>query len=76
MRGYGLSVERNPSPESLRDSTSPYGRGEEKPVPRPMIPFYSSTACSGAADCLRSAALLEPIMIASGSAHSVMIMTI
>jgi ABC-type branched-subunit amino acid transport system ATPase component len=27
---------------------------------------YSSTACSGAADCLRSAALVEPIMIASG----------
>ena len=28
--------------------------------------LYSITACSGAADCSRSAALVEPIMIASG----------
>ena len=28
--------------------------------------LYSITACSGAADCARSAALVEPIMIASG----------
>ena len=27
---------------------------------------HSITACSGAADCARSAALVEPIMIASG----------
>jgi hypothetical protein len=38
--------------------------------------FYSITACSGASACLRSAALLEPIMIASGIAHSVKIITI
>jgi hypothetical protein len=38
--------------------------------------FYSSTACSGATDCLRSAALLEPIISASGMAQSVMIITI
>src|SRR5437868_4120113 len=37
---------------------------------------YSITACSGAADCLRSAALVEPIMIPSGIAHSVKIITI
>ena len=37
---------------------------------------YSITACSGASDCLRSAALVEPIMIASGIAHSVNIITI
>ena len=37
---------------------------------------YSITACSGAADCLRSVALLEPIMIVSGIAHSVKIITI
>jgi hypothetical protein len=28
--------------------------------------LYSITACSGVSDCLRSAALVEPIMIASG----------
>ena len=37
---------------------------------------YSITACSGAADCLRNATLVEPIMIASGMAHSVMTMTV
>ena len=35
---------------------------------------YSITACSGAA-CLRSAALLEPIMIASGIVHRMKIIT-
>jgi hypothetical protein len=38
--------------------------------------LYSITACSGASDCLRSAALVEPIMIASGIAHRVKIITI
>ena len=38
--------------------------------------FYSMTACSGASDCLRNAALVEPIMIARGIAHSVKIITI
>ena len=37
---------------------------------------YSITAWSGASDCLRNAALVEPIMIASGIAHSVNIITI
>ena len=37
---------------------------------------YSMTACSGGSDCLRSAALLDPIMIVSGIAHSVKIITI
>ena len=37
---------------------------------------YSITACSGAADCSRSAALVEPIMIASGIAQAVKIITI
>jgi hypothetical protein len=37
---------------------------------------YSITACSGATACLRSAALVEPIMIASGIAHSVNSITI
>ena len=37
---------------------------------------YSMTACSGTTDCLRSVALLEPIMIVSGIAHSVKIITI
>ena len=36
---------------------------------------YSITACSGASDCLRNAALVEPIMIPSGIAHSVKIIT-
>ena len=40
------------------------------------IPIYSMTACSGGSDCLRSAALLDPIMIVSGIAHSVKIITI
>jgi hypothetical protein len=38
--------------------------------------LYSITAWSGAICCLRSAALVEPIMIASGIAHSVKIITI
>jgi hypothetical protein len=29
VRGYGLSSGSNPSPELLRNSTSPHGRGEE-----------------------------------------------
>jgi hypothetical protein len=37
---------------------------------------YSITAWSGASDCLRNAALVEPIMTASGIAHSVKIITI
>jgi hypothetical protein len=37
---------------------------------------YSITACSGARDCLRRAALVEPIMSASGMAHSVNSITI
>ena len=40
------------------------------------IATYSMTACSGATDCLRSAALVEPIMSVSGIAHSVKIITI
>jgi hypothetical protein len=37
---------------------------------------YSITAaCSGPCACLRSAALVEPIMIASGIAHRVTIIT-
>src|ERR1700674_3382292 len=28
VRGYGLSIGRNPSPGSLCDPTSPFGRGE------------------------------------------------
>src|SRR6476646_921922 len=30
VRGYGLSIVRNPSPGSLRDPTSPKGRGEDR----------------------------------------------
>ena len=37
---------------------------------------YSITAWSGASDCLRKEALVEPIMIASGIAHSVNSITI
>jgi hypothetical protein len=37
---------------------------------------YSITAGSGASDCLRNDALVEPIMIASGIAHSVNSITI
>jgi hypothetical protein len=37
---------------------------------------YSITACSGACDCLRNAALVEPIMSPSGIAHSVNSITI
>jgi hypothetical protein len=38
--------------------------------------IYSITAaCSDPCACLRSAALVEPIMIASGIAHSVTIIT-
>jgi hypothetical protein len=37
---------------------------------------YSITAWSGAVDWLRNAALLEPMMIASGIAHSVNTITI
>jgi hypothetical protein len=40
------------------------------------LKVYSITACSGAADCWRSAALVEPIMIAKGMAHSVKTITI
>jgi hypothetical protein len=38
--------------------------------------LYSITACSGASDCLRNEALVEPIMIVSGIAHSVNSITI
>jgi hypothetical protein len=38
--------------------------------------FYSITAWSGATDCSRSVALLDPIMIASGIAQAVKIITI
>jgi hypothetical protein len=38
--------------------------------------LYSITACSGAICCLRKEALVEPIMIASGMAHRVKIITI
>ena len=37
---------------------------------------YSITACSAATDCLRSVALLDPIMMVSGIAHSVKISSI
>src|SRR6266446_2577223 len=42
----------------------------------PRSAVYSITAWSGASDCLRSAALVEPIMIAKGIAQSVKIITI
>ena len=38
----------------------------DKPADVERSQLYSITACSGAADCARSAALVEPIMIASG----------
>ena len=38
----------------------------DKPADVERSQLYSITAWSGAADCARSAALLEPIMIASG----------
>jgi hypothetical protein len=38
--------------------------------------LYSITARSGATDCSRSVALLEPIMMASGIAQAVKIITI
>ncbi len=41
-----------------------------------LLKAYSITACSGATDCLRSEALVEPIMIAKGIAHRVKIITI
>jgi hypothetical protein len=31
VRGLDFPMVRNPSPGSLRDPTSPYGRGEERP---------------------------------------------
>ena len=38
--------------------------------------LYSITACSGAADCARRTALVEPIMMVSGIAQAVKIITI
>jgi hypothetical protein len=64
--GTARRVRLCPSYKVLRD--------EVKSVRDPKL--YSSTACSGAIDCLRRAALLEPIISASGIAHSVMIITI
>jgi hypothetical protein len=40
-----------------------------------LLKAYSITAWSGAADWLRKVALVEPIMIASGIAHSVTTIT-
>src|ERR1700722_16847189 len=45
VRGYGLSIDRNPSPGSLRDPTSPNGRGVTEPMATPnprLIEPYSS----------------------------------
>ena len=43
---------------------------------RSRLKVYSITACSGACDCLRSVALVEPIMIVKGMAHSMKTITI
>ena len=66
-----------------KSSSSPDGAWQSSPFRWPLCPahaehslIYSMTACSGGSDCLRSAALLDPIMIVSGIAHSVKIITI
>jgi hypothetical protein len=40
--------------------------GRDRPGHDAENRLYSITACYGATDCLRSAALVEPIMIVSG----------
>src|ERR1700730_8885237 len=67
VRGYGLSIGRNPSPGSLGDPTSPYGRGAALPAVRSdptstITPLHygragherppdASCACLGCAGC-------------------------
>jgi len=72
--GYGPgAVERHRREQQNIDE--PFGR--DRAVRRRLVAdSYSITACSGATDCLRSAALVEPIMIARGIAHRVKIITI
>src|SRR5882672_10475451 len=43
VRGYGLSIVRNPSPGSLRDPTSPNGRGETRLVASSDPKFMDQT---------------------------------
>jgi len=43
VRGSGLSIDRNPSPGSLRDPTSPFGRGEAEHA----SPYFSPTLNGG-----------------------------
>jgi hypothetical protein len=49
-----------------RDDDAPDYRCNKCPCAGMGASGYSITACSGPAACLRSAALVEPIMIASG----------
>ncbi len=72
--GYGPgAVERHRREQQNIDE--PFGR-DRAARRRLVADSYSITACSGATDCLRSAALVEPIMIARGIAHRVKIITI
>ncbi|CAN5408292.1 hypothetical protein BH11PSE4_BH11PSE4_14990 [soil metagenome] len=73
IRGPGWAMKKPGSPD-LRSSVSTLQRVRETTA------SYSSTAgCSSApgfADCARSAALLDPIISASGTASSVTTITI
>ena len=69
----GIHVPGNQSKKDVDGRDEPGHDVERK---RGDLRRYSITAWSGAICCLRSAALVEPIMIASGIAHSVNIITI
>jgi len=73
----GFSLHRHvrtcPFIQSKKDVYEPGHDVERK---RGDLRRYSITAWSGASDCLRKEALVEPIMIASGIAHRVKIITI
>src|SRR5256885_11590108 len=69
----GIHVFRNHSKKDVDGRDEPGHDAEKK---RRDLKRYSITAWSGASDCLRKEALVEPIMIASGIAHSVNSITI
>src|SRR5687767_6540769 len=55
VRGYDLSIVRNPSPARLQRATSPYGRGGAECAGRPChAPTDHTLNLSGAADLYQS----------------------
>jgi len=70
----GIHVFKNSGKKDVDGRDEPPGHDAERKCGD--LKRYSITAWSGASDCLRNAALVEPIMIASGIAHSVNIITI